>query len=470
MCYLLNEAYDCPHISRTTVLCACPTPCPLPLLQTRALAYPTLCPSCTSHIPLEAPTHDFWNSCDLLVHEEAASRYTTHLSDLMSACLSAYNSDSTPDDFLKHYPVLDGEVRCREHGALPAECGCEASGEDSWEYNLAYTLRSQTSLAATDAFLGNSVIAATISGSLRSEVTSMVQRLQPTDADSIHPHLPPYPVSKSHLFSTSESSRRLDVSLSARDESLTQMRDAIASLPHYVACPAEEAMRLRAQVAATFSLFAITDSGLSPIRADMVLSRLATLVLDPTFYPDVPPEFDDTRVLMGKITSRILNLNRRDAQGANPIADLNAGLTRMVSAARDNHAADLERLVPYAYAFDLSTDPTQDRTNTPCPLPSCCCSHSSRPQNRPADPAAYHACRVKMKNCGHILSLHCAFKQGMKDADFVDDHVVQFNCPACGVEGEMVKVTGEARRKKWAWPLEAARSGEMEAGWVRYSI
>lgn len=396
----------------------------------------------------------------------------------MSACLSAYNPASTPDDFLKYYAVLDGELRCREHGALPADCRCDVSGVGSWEYNLAYTLRSQTSLIATDAFLDNPVVAATISGSLRSEVTSMVKQLsQPQSAgpDNLHPNLPPYPVSKIHLFSTSESSRRLDFSLSARDEALTQMRHVLASLPHHVARPAEEAMRFRAQVAATFSLFATMDSGLSPIRADTVLSRLATLVLDPTFFLDVPPEFDDTRILIGALTSWIVNPELGDPEGANPIADLHSGLTTMVSTARNNHAAQLEPLVPYNYAFDLSTDPTEDRTNTPCPLRSCTRSRSPPPQTAPhADPRAYHALRVKVRNCGHVLGRHCAFKEGMNAANFMDG-VVLFNCPACGAEGELVRATGggeggngEVRRRRWAWPLEAARSGEMEEGWVRY--
>lgn len=386
----------------------------------------------------------------------------------MSACLAGHNPVSTPDGFLKYYPVLDGELRCREHGALPTDCGCDASGKDSWEYNLSYTLRSRTSQWATDAFLDNPVITAAVAGSLRSEVTSMAQQLQPTDPNSIHPHFPPYPVSQSHLFSTSESSRRRDVSLSARDEALTQMRHAIAPLPHYVARPAEEAMRFRAQVAATFSLLAITDSGLSPIRADMVLSRLATLVLDPTFFPDVPPEFDDTRVLAGSLTSRMMNPDERDPRGANPVADLHARLTAIVTTARDNHAAALEFLVPYAYAFDLATDPTQDRPNAPCPLSSCNRTRSP-PHATHTDPAACHSPCVKMSSCGHVLGRHCAFKQGMEAADFVEGEAVQFNCPACGVDGALVKVgvDGEIRRKRWAWPLEAARSGEIEAGWVR---
>lgn len=472
MCHLLNETYDCPHTPRTIVPCASPTPCPPPLLQTRALVYPTSCPSCTGHTPLDAPTHDFWNSSDLSTHADAAARYATDLAHFMSACLAAYNPVSTPDDFLKYYLVLDGELRCREHGALPIDCGCGASGEGSWEYNLSYTLRSRTSQSATDAFLDNPVIAAAVAGSLRSEVISMVQQLQPADPNNIHPNLPPYPVSKCHLLSTSESSRRLDVSLSARDEALTQMRRAVAPLPHYVARPAEEAMRFRAQVAATFSLLAITDSGLSPIRADMVLSRLATLVLDPTFFPDVPPEFDDTRVQVGSLTSRMMDPDEGDPQGANPIADLHAQSTSIISTARDDHAAALEPLVPYAYAFDLATDPTQDRTNAPCPLSSCKRTRSPSPQAAHGDPAAYHTPRVKMRNCGHVLGHYCAFKQGMVDADFVEGEVMQSNCPACGAEGAMVKATGgtgvdgEVRRKRWAWPLDAARSGEMEAVWV----
>ncbi|SPO07109.1 uncharacterized protein DNG_09803 [Cephalotrichum gorgonifer] len=441
MCYSVHSTYVCtpaapsdqadPHTAHTTVLCARSTPCASHHWETRTQHWPFHCPNCTGEdfIPRARPVRDVWATVPAEVHTDAVDRYVRDYLGVINAYLAAHTATSSADDFLRWYTALYAETLCREHGEKLFICECHGKGEKTWQYNAALDLRSHVASVAKTGFINIPDVAGPLAGSLGDELKQLVAsvsercpalRINERDHAEghedppepyIHECIPPHSrLMRSSVFADVESTRRLNVSLCARDFFLRQMQRALAPEPYHVARVSEEGMRLRAQLVRTFSVPVIMDAGLSPHRAGLVLERLASLHLDPTFFQaDCPADFDETRALLGEF-ARCASRNRGEA--GNALEGLGAWFTSQIAAVRREHAVELELAVAMRMSFDATVVQMDDKphpTWQPCPLAGCKRGDFISGGPGSLDPRVSHVQRV-MTGCYHILGRACAFR------------------------------------------------------------
>lgn len=502
MCHFLNSFYTCTpaprpgrvsnHSARTSVLCSSPVPCPPALWETRTQTWPQPCPDCageTAHF--SPPAFDSWSLQDAAAHDEAAARYVAHVARLLNATLLAHLPSSAAPDFLAAYPTLRAETLCREHGDEPARCACPAVGPRSWARNMASALRAEASAQALRAFASNRAVSAAIAGPLRDEVALTIQSVASRGAARdagegeeargaearVHGHLDPTrPVAGATVFSEEEAGRRLDFALSAQDVAASAVTALLAGFSWHAGKTAETAMLFRLQIARTFSLFAIADPGLSPLRADMVSERLAALVLDPVLTPAAndAADFGHTRSLIAALLPHF----RPTSNGTlpSPFTSLYDALTRAVEAARAEHTRTLCAATHAHLAFRDATWPAEvdefsRMEDTPerqrrkvrqgipappalgglirrCPLArqGRCARRHDHPGAEEADPQDWHVPRVRVRHCGHVLGRRCAFVAGREAAARRRGCPLAWTCPACAEDDDREREQWEKRR------------------------
>lgn len=483
MCYFQNATYKCSpkplavrahlHEFRSSVLCANPTPCPLPFWETRTTHWPFPCPNCTGETAVfEPPVHDDWNYQSQETHEEAAERYVSSLARFIDA-ITLSRLPATPANLLSVCEALHLETSCRQHpGRLKGDC--PSWGKDRYKYNLASALRASTARRTLENLVQIPGIFAVL-GDVKAQIQAMALDVAPLcpaeGADHSAPsHVhaaidPKRPVTPDPVFSRLESARREDSAACAREEAVAAMDATLAPLLYNTAVTARVGVDFRAQAVRAFSIFVVNDPGLSSVRADMVLERLAGLIRDPFFFPAAsPPEFDTTRPLLGSLMAHLAN--SEDSQD-NPFVSLQSRLDGRVSEERDWHNRELEKELAYHLAFQDGTTPTDNRTTVKCSDP---CKRTRNPPNplEDFDPQTHHAPRVRVRVCRHIMGRNCAFRRGKESSAWQDNELV-YVCP----HKECLRATGSVTHtdqfgmRTFVRPFDAAMSGDMERAFLR---